>query len=86
MGGGLKSGFSLPMGGNDRKKTVPTLRAPLSGTFPLKEGCRKPVLGVWTVPSFRAPLSGTFLLKSNAKRSRKLRTIGGCNETLNLLC
>ena len=48
MGGGLKSGLSLPMDSNDREKTVPTLRAPLSGTFLLKEGCSKPVLGVWT--------------------------------------
>ena len=68
MGGGLKSGGSLPMGSNDREKTVPALRAPLSGTFPLTEGCRKRVLGVWTVPTLRAPLSGTFLLKEGCRK------------------
>ena len=28
----------------------PTLRAPLSGTFLRRKGCRKPVLGVWVGP------------------------------------
>ena len=35
-------------------KNAPTLRASLSGTFLQKEGCRKPVLGVWNAPCWVA--------------------------------
>ena len=50
--------------GNEWREGL-TLRAPLSGTL-LKEGCRKPVLGVWPGLCVDSLLKGLFVATSTA--------------------